>query len=192
MESRSRLRSRASRSLALACVVLWPRVAFGQTPASVAHDQGIAFGGWVGGGTSSVVTAGPTGTFGVAATVLYYDRWFELGLVFTFQSLVSYVGVTSEAPGGLVGVKVDPTPWLRFEVLAEGAGYIVSGVGDQTAMPYFGGRVCSSFLFGSARRSLLGLWVSGGDVVDQTTTGPVGGGPMWSLGLRIGGDAVQW
>jgi hypothetical protein len=138
------------------------------------------------------VTAGPTGTFGVAATVLYYDRWFELGLVFTFQSLVSYVGVTSEAPGGLVGVKVDPTPWLRFEVLAEGAGYIVSGVGDQTAMPYFGGRACTSFLFGSARRSLLGLWVSGGDVVDQTTTGPVGGGPMWSLGLRIGGDAVQW
>ncbi len=187
------------------------------TPAPVVHDQGIVLDGRLGGGASSAVREqGETGTVGIGVTGLLYYRWFELGLGYTEESAV--FTFSAHVPGVLAGVKLDPAPWLRFDLLAEAGAYMVSGVGgdlfsstqsgDKASLPYLGGKAGVSFLPGSAHRFLVGWWVNAGEAVGQTTLYPVVsscflsctvgqetrtfGGASWSMGLRIGGDIFQW
>ena len=127
-------------------------------------------------------------------------------------------GSSSTILGVLAGVKGDPLPWLRLELLAEGGANSVSGAGtelfssslsgDNAVLPYLGGRAGVSALLGHSRRFVLGWWVSGGDDVGQVTIHPVIqscflmcsqtaetftiGGPSWSTGLRIGGELSRW
>jgi hypothetical protein len=184
-----------------------------------AHGQGIVLDGWVGGGATSVVKEeGATGTVGLGLTGLYCYRWFEVGFGYTLQT--GFLTLTSTVLGTLVGVKTDPDPWFRLDLLAESGAYLVSGVGNggflgpsvvsggQATSPYLGGRVGASFLLGRAHRFVLGWWVNAGDAVGHTTVqsgvqscllgcsteqeSATFGGGSWSTGLRIGGEIAQW
>ena len=201
-------------TLGLACLV-WPRAALCQD--APVHDQGIVLDGWLGGGSTSVVKeAGAAGTVGIGVTGLYYWQWLELGLGYTLEGAI--FAFSAQVPGVLAGAKIDPVPWLRFDLLGEGGAYVVSGVGgglfatalsgDQASLPYLGGKVGISFLPGSAHRFLLGWWVNAGEAVGQRTMYPLVkscvfgcsvteetftfGGASWSMGLRLGGDISQW
>jgi hypothetical protein len=181
---------------------VWALPAVEPIPADNASDQGLVLDGWLGGGATRVVKEeGTTGTVGFGITGLYNYRWFELGIGYTLQTAI--FTLTSQVPGVLAGVKIDPVPWFRLDLLTESGAYVVSGVGQeflgpsvvdggQASRPYLGGRASASFLLGRSRGFLLGWWVNAGDAVGQTTLGTftVGGG-SWSMGLRIGGE-IRW
>lgn len=210
-------------ALGLACLLV-PRAAFAQEPhvdqngppsvdASPVGDHGFMLDVWLGGGRSAALKETVRWGAGVGVTGIYHYRWLELGVGYRVEAAVfSYV---SQVPGVLAGVKTDPYPWLRFELLAEGDAYIVSDVGDElfstvvsgetgAVRPYLGGRWGMSLLLGDPHQFLLGWWVNAGEATGQVTMHPVVqscflgcstetetftlGGPSWSMGLRIGGE----
>jgi hypothetical protein len=163
-----------------------------------------------------VKEAGTSGTVGLGLTGLYYDGWLEVGLAYTAETaLFSY---NAQIPGALIGIRAEPAPWIRFDLLAEGGGYFVSSVGNglfvtsvtggQAALPYVGGKASASALVGSGHRLLLGFWASAGDTVGETMMSPVVsscflgcsstqenftfGGASWSVGIRAGADITRW
>jgi hypothetical protein len=172
--------------------------------------------GWLGGGASSVIKEdGTAGTVALGLTGLYYHRWLEVGLGYTAEAALFYF--TTQVPGLLAGVKLDPVPWLRFDLLAESGASIVSRVGsglfvkslqgDDAALPYLGGKASVSVRV-VKHRVLIGWWVNAGEAMRGTTLNPTVetcflgcsvsqqtftfGGESWSMGLRIGGDLVEW
>jgi hypothetical protein len=175
--------------------------------------------GWLGVGATSVVDRNSTAIAALGATGLYHGNWLELGAGLTWQPSLGGFGTSSVVATLLAGVKVDPTPRLRLELLAEGGVDHVSLGGDPSetvdsggsaTLPYVGGRVGVSFPLGHTRRIVLGWWMSGGAAIGPVvvhsvvtncnslmvcTTAPqtdtIGGG-TWSAGLRIGGEVGQW
>jgi hypothetical protein len=189
-------------------------------PAPAASDQpttpnGIVLDGWFGGAGSSIVDGGSDGQVATGFTALYHGQWLELGADFTLQT--DFGADTSLIAAGLVGVKVDPYPRLRLELLAEGgvdnvscAGGLFTTVvsGGNATLPYLGGRAGMSLLLGHTRRIVLGWWMMAGNAIGPVTvnsvlyscflgcstyqqTDTVGG---WTVsgGLRIGGEIAQW
>ncbi len=201
-------------TVVLACVG-WAGTALAQDE-PVVRDRGIALDAWLGGGaTSAIKESGTQGTLALGLTGLYRRRWLELGLGYRREGAL--FEFTADIPGALAGVTMDPAPWLRFDLLAEGGAYVVSNVGRDlfatslsggtAALPYVGGRAGVAFLLFTGpthSRFLLGWWVNAGDTVGATTLAPVVnhcffgcaassdtftfGGPSWSTGLRFGGD----
>jgi hypothetical protein len=209
-------------ALAFACIA-WPGTAFGQDPGASppppapALEHEIVIDGWLGGGsTAAVREEGAAGTIGIGVTGLYAYRWLELGLGYTAEAAI--FAFSAQVPGVLAGVNLEPVPWLRFDLLAEGGAYVVTGVGGglfttvesggSAALPYVGGKASVSLRLGSAHRILLGWWVNAGDAVGRTTLYPVTetcflgcstnqetftfGGSSWSMGLRVGGAVPRW
>jgi hypothetical protein len=180
--------------------------------------QGLVLDGWIGGGATGVVREDSnTGFIAFGFTGLYHTQWFELGMSFTIQDTVfafdsaifsALAGVKTEVMGGVV----------RYELLAEGGADFVGGVGGglfansvdhgSATLPYLGGRAAISYLLGNSHRFVLGAWVSAGDAIGTTVVHPVVsscflecstntetytiGGPSWTIGLRIGGEAAVW
>jgi hypothetical protein len=175
--------------------------------------------GWIGVGATSVVDGNSTAVAALGATGLYHGNWLELGAGLTWQPSLAGFGTSSVAATLLAGVKVDPAPRLRLELLAEGGVDHVSlggglsqtvDSGGSATLPYVGGRVGVSFPLGHTRRIVLGWWMSGGAAIGPVVvhsvvtncsstmvcntapqTDTIGGG-TWSAGLRIGGEVGQW
>jgi hypothetical protein len=188
-------------------------------PAPAAADQWVVLEGWLGAGATSVVDRNSTAMAALGATGLYHGNWLELGAGLTWQPGLNGGGASSVIATLLAGVKVDPTPRLRLELLAEGGiDYVSLGgglsqtvdSGGSATLPYVGGRVGVSFPLGKTRRIVLGWWMSGGAAIGPVVvnsvvtncnssmmcntapqTDTIGGG-TWSTGLRIGGEVGQW
>jgi hypothetical protein len=175
--------------------------------------------GWLGAGATSMVDGNSAATAALGVTGLYHGNWLELGAGLTWQPSVAGFGTSSVAATLLAGVKVDPAPRLRLELLAEGGIDHVSfggglsqtvDSGGSAILPYAGGRVGVSFPLGHTRRIVIGWWMSGGAAIGPVVvhsvvtncsstmacntapqTDTIGGG-TWSTGLRIGGEVGQW
>jgi hypothetical protein len=188
-------------------------------PEPAAAHQWVVLEGWIGAGATSAVDRSSTAKAALGATGLYHGDWLELGAGLTWQPDTTGLGTSDVIATLLAGVKVDPTPRLRLEVLAEGGVEYVSlggGLGQTvdsggTAIaPYVGGRVGVSFPLGRTRRTVIGWWMSGGAAIGPVTVNSVVttcnsasvcstapqtdtiGGATWSTGLRFGGELWQW
>jgi hypothetical protein len=187
--------------------------------APAAPSQWIVLEGWAGAGTSSAVDRSAAAVAALGATGLYHGDWLELGAGLTWQPSLAGLGTSSVMGTLLAGVKVDPAPRLRLELLAEGGiDHVSLGGGlSQTVesggiatLPYIGGRIGVSLPLGRTRRLVIGWWVSGGAAIGPVvvhsvvtncnsamfcSTAPQTdtiGGATWSSGLRIGGEIWQW
>jgi hypothetical protein len=166
-----------------------------------------------------VVDRNSTAIAALGLTGLYHGNWLELGAGLTWDPPLGGPGTSSLIATLVGGVKFDPAPRLRLELLAEGGVDWVSlggspsqtvDSGGSATLPYAGGRVGVSFPLGNTRRVVIGWWMSGGAAIGPVvvnsvitncnsnsvcTTAPQTdtiGGVMWSSGLRIGGEVWQW
>jgi hypothetical protein len=191
----------------------------GPAPAPAAANQWVMLEGWAGAAATSVVDRDSTAKAALGATGLYHGNWLELGAGLTWQPGLDGGGASYVIATLLAGVKVDPTPRLRLELLAEGGiDYVSLGSdlsqtvdsGGSATLPYAGGRVGVSFPLGQTRRLVLGWWMNGGAAIGPMVVHSVVtncnssmmcnsapqtdtiGGATWSTGLRIGGDIRLW
>ncbi len=188
-------------------------------PAPAVPNQWIVLEGWIGAGATAVVDRNPTAIAALGVTGLYHGDWLELGAGLTWQPDRTGLASSSVIATLLAGFKVDPTPRVRLELLAEGGiDYVAFGgglsqtvdSGGSATLPYAGGRVGVSFPLGHTRRIVLGWWMSGGAAIGPVVVNSVVtncnsammcstapqtdtiGGATWSTGLRIGGEVGQW
>jgi len=179
--------------------------------------QGILLDGWIGAGASSVVHEnGDVGRAALGATALYHDQAFELGGGLTADGV--FLVESSFLLTALAGLKTEPVPWARLELLAEGGLDAVSGLGSgvfdhvqsggSATLPYVGARAGASLLTGRTHGFVVGLWVMAGNAVgsvgvqstvsncllycDTRTEHFTLGGWNWASGMRFGGDLTQW
>jgi len=187
--------------------------------APAAASQWIMLEGWGGVGASLAVDRSSTAVAALGATGLYHGDWLELGAGLTWEPGLGTAGTSSVMGTLLAGVKVDPAPRLRLELLAEGGVDHVSlggGLsqtvesGGSATLPYLGGRLGVSLPLGKTRRLVIGWWVTGGAAIGPVVVNSVVincnsamvcstapqtdtfGGATWSTGLRVGGEIWQW
>jgi hypothetical protein len=181
-------------------------------PPAPASNQSVMLDGWIGIGATTVVDGNAAAIAALGVTGLYHRNWLELGAGLTWQPPLAGLGTSDVVATLLAGVKVDPAPRLRLELLAEGgidhvslgggASETVDSGGGAT-LPYVGGRVGVSFPLGDARRLIIGWWVGGGAAIGPVvvnsvitncnsnmvcTTAPQTdtiGGVTWSTALRV-------
>jgi hypothetical protein len=177
------------------------------------YKQALVLDGWIGGASARVVDGSSVGLVVLGIDALYYYRYFEIGAGAAVQ--LEPLGEVGAIFSGLAGVKLDPAPWMRLDLLIEAGLYNISFAGGlfqtvesggNAALPYVGGRLGTSLPIGQSGRFILGLWVSVGDAIGPAVvntvlqdclfgcttvhqTNTVGGGTI-SIGLRIGGDIV--
>ena len=170
---------------------------------------GFTFDNWIGGSSGPEVDGRGRGGAAFGATALAQYGLLDFGLGVTLAGAL--FDASSTIYGVLAGVRLDPEPWLRFELLAEGGLEHVSDVGndifsqsfDGTAtLPYVGGRASLALLPGAAHLFLLGGWFTAGSTTAHSTVNSTVetcfiscgtthqahtvGGPSYAAGLRFG------
>ena len=173
-------------------------------------DVGFTIDGWLGGGSSGILDGNGRGTMALGATALLQYGWLDVGLGLTAGSALFEESFNVMSVLG--GVRQDPVPWFRWELLMEGGVEQVRNVGDglfvervsggDVALPYLGGRASLSFLPGRGHHFLIGWWMGAGSTTGHTTVSPTVescflgcsietqthtvGGPSFATGLRLG------
>jgi hypothetical protein len=167
--------------------------------------------GWIGGGAGWLSDGRVEEGVAVGATGLIQYKWLDIGIGLTATGAV--YGGSATLVSGLAGLRYDPVPWFRFDLLAESgaqtmkvadSGFLSRIVRqDSATLPYVGGRASVSFLMGRSHTFLIGMWfMSGSALGEKVTTATVescllgcsvstethtAGGPSFATGLRIGG-----
>jgi hypothetical protein len=180
------------------------------------RQHGVTMDGAIGGGTRTADQGESDGMPVFTFTTLYYGPLLELGISAT-AAFGMWAG-NATLLTALGGVKLDPTPWVRFELLAEGGAHVYSGLGRglfddpierrTETLPYLGGRGGVAFLLGGSHRFLVGAWLAAGhDLGERSGTVTVRscfltcttddvpyavGGPSWSFTVRFGGVIAKF
>jgi hypothetical protein len=172
-------------------------------------EFGFTLDGWLGGGNASLVDGSGGGGPATGATALFQYKWLDAGL--GASAMTDLFGPSSSLLGVLVGVRFDPVPWFRFDLLAESGAHTITDAGasfgstiirgGDATLPYLGGRAGASFLIGRRPRFVLGWWANAGRSLgrrtvqatvedclscDSRTETHSVGGPSFMTGLRLG------
>jgi hypothetical protein len=174
-------------------------------------EFGVTLDAWMGVGSASLVD-GHAGALALAvgATALMQYKLLDAGL--GASGMGELLGPASSLVSALAGVRLDPVPWFRFDLLAEtgaqrvtdaGRGFFSDTIrGGSATLPYLGCRAGLSFLIGRPHVFVLGWWTIMGETLGHqtvqattegcflgcvTTTQTYSiGGPSFMTGLRVG------
>lgn len=166
--------------------------------------------GWIGGSSAPAVNGKQDGSGALGMTALFRHKWLEAGFGLSVGVGVFSAGYVTASV--LAGAALNPAPWFQVDLLGELGTESISGLGGgffdevedggSATLPYFGGRVGTSFLLGRSHRFVLGWWFAPGfsdptnvratiqscffGCTSRSETFDVGGF-SFATGLRLGG-----